>query len=71
MEFTTSEKSIIKRIRIWLKDISCYSRYDFWFIYDENDEAINWEGGFELPMFIKFRNQYSIYKTQKGVKKNW
>lgn len=56
--FTTSEKSIIKKIRKLIKGSS--KTYNFWFVYDIVDVAINFEGGYELGNFAGFRNDYYI-----------
>ncbi len=65
---TLSEKAVLRIIRRTQK----YGRYDFWFIYDragKDRKAIDYEGGFNLPLDIQFRNQYS---TESGkLTKNW
>lgn len=67
---TKSEKKILAKIRKWVR--KPYKRYDFWFIYDNDNNAISWEGGFELPGGVsgQFRNQYSIAPSKRVVK-NW
>ena len=35
-------------------------RYDFWFVYDKNGQAIEFEGGYELPLEHRFKNEYSL-----------
>jgi hypothetical protein len=69
MTFTKSEKKIINKIK---KAQPCVDaeRYMFWFVYDDNDEAIDYEGGYDLPLSHNFRNQYSIGSDRKIVK-NW
>ena len=69
MEFSKSEKKIIARIRKWVGRYN-NRRYDFWLAYDDDNEAINWEGGFGLPTHLEFRNQYSLGADGKIVK-NW
>ncbi len=76
VKLTQSEKRVLTRIRQGLsKD---HKRYDFWFIYDIDDEATGWEGGFELSLDIHFRNQYSLSYGKpnnidytKSIVKNW
>ena len=58
MKFTESEKKIIKKIKQSIGN--CSKVYNFWFIYDNNNIAINWEGGYELAEFAGFRNEYRI-----------
>ena len=70
---SNSEKKILAKIRKWLGVF--HTVYDFWFVYDENGKAINWEGGTELSQVVQFRNQYSItpcnlYNYGKTIK-NW
>lgn len=72
LSFSQSEKKILAKIRRSLP--LNYRSYDFWFVYEDNDEdngeAIGWEGGFELGQQGKWRNQYTI-EQGKQVKKNW
>lgn len=84
MKLTKSEKKVLKKIKKWIKDFFggdihrfnvSDKRYDFWFIYDKDPEggediAVSWEGGFNLSLTPKFRNQYSI-EPGKKIKKNW
>lgn len=65
---TESEKKIIAKIRRQLS--KNHKPYDFWFCYDGNGQAINWEGGFELGQKSKFRNQYTL-KYRKQIIRNW
>jgi hypothetical protein len=67
--FTKSEKKIISRIK---KAQPCIDaeRYMFSFVYDDNDEAIDYEGGYDLTLSHHFRNKYSIGSDNKIVK-NW
>jgi len=73
-KMSNSEKKILRKIREWLG--RGYGTYDFWFIHDDNEVAISWEGGFGIGQSIgEFRNQYTViegdeYKNGK-VKKNW
>jgi len=63
-----SEKKIVRKIK---KSLSPHHKpYDFWFVYDERGKAINWEGGTELRMDLRFRNEYRI-EYGKPVKRNW
>ena len=55
--FTASEKKIIKQIR---REIFRGKEYNFWFIYDDNGNAIGYEGGSELPKYLHFRNTYAL-----------
>lgn len=65
---TPSENTIIRKIRKWLgKD---YAPYSFWFVYDKQGKAENWEGGFNMSMENEFRNQYTI-ESGKKIKQNW
>ena len=68
--FDKHEKKIIRQIR---KEYAGPGKiYMFWFVYDNNNQAINWEGGWDLPTNNLFRNEYSIedtkpiYKTKIG-----
>ncbi len=75
MGFTKSETKVLREIKKYVKNfLSNLShtdkRYDFWFVYDEDDAAISWEGGFNLSSTNQFRNQYSIQDGKKVVK-NW
>ncbi len=66
---TKSENKILNKI----KKIISYSlgiKYMFWFVYNDKDEAIDWEGGYDLSLTQQFRNQYTIEKNKKVVK-NW
>ena len=56
--FTISEKKIIKKIRQFIKDST--KVYNFWFVYDIGNVAVNFEGGYELSEFAGFRNDYYI-----------
>jgi hypothetical protein len=64
-----SEKKILAKIRKCIS-YSFGPKYMFWFIYDGNGTAIDWEGGYDLPLNVQFRNQYTIEKNKKIVK-NW
>ena len=57
--FTFSEKCIIKKIKDCMV-VGVSKRYDFWFLYDKHHEAINWEGGLDLPIDTYFRNEFSL-----------
>lgn len=65
---TDSEKKMLDKVRRSVQ--SSYEPYDFWFVYDENELAIGWEGGFNLGQAGQFRNQYTIQKG-KQIKQNW
>ena len=56
--FSKSEKKIIKKIHKGYKKL--HSVYMFWFVYDIDGQAVSWEGGWDLPTNISFRNDYSI-----------
>jgi hypothetical protein len=56
--FTESEKQIIRKIRIFIKNNN--GIYYFWFLYDMKDKAISWEGGLNLPTNSLFRNRFNI-----------
>ena len=63
---TPSEKHILAKIARNQR----YGRYDFWFIYDRaGGKAIDYEGGFNLPLNQQFRNQYSLECGE--LTKNW
>lgn len=64
-ELSPSEKQVLTKIRRQVP--ANYTRYDFWFVYDDGGTAISWEGGFDLPIDNYFRNQYSIQKGKKIV----
>lgn len=66
MVFTESEKKVLREIRKWLGR-SQHAPYMFWFINNTN----SWEGGFELSLDQKFRNQYTIPGFSRHVIKNW
>lgn len=57
--FTPDETKILKSIQRWrLKN---YHRYDFWFTYDDQNIAVGWEGGYDMPVLDTcFRNEYGI-----------
>jgi hypothetical protein len=77
-----SERKVVRRIKRFMVDFLSSSihrfnlapgegkRYDFWFLYNDNGDAISWEGGWELSKNIQFRNQYSIKKNGR-ISKNW
>ena len=70
---TISEKKMLRKIKKWLG--KNHKRYDFWFVYDNEEIVINWEGGIELKQRNKFRNQYSItpyssFRNRRTIK-NW
>lgn len=56
--FTISEKKILKEVHQFVKGNT--KVYNFWFVYDIDDVAINFEGGYELSEFAGFRNEYYI-----------
>jgi hypothetical protein len=65
-----SEKKILAKIRKTMA-FSLGTKYMFEFNRDGNGEAIDWEGGYDLPLTVKFRNQYTIERDKKEVVKNW
>ncbi|KKL84501.1 hypothetical protein LCGC14_1964040 [marine sediment metagenome] len=71
---TESEKRMLRGIRRELID---GKRYDFWFVYEHCpycdrclNKAIGWEGGYELQLTERFRNDYSVLKGKQLIK-NW
>jgi hypothetical protein len=82
-ELTKSEKKILAKIKSTMQ-YALGKKYCFWFIYDDDDKAIDWEGGYDMyddskpkptDDFAvagnnKFRNQYTIEKD-KPVVQNW
>lgn len=67
---TKSERSVLKRIKIWMVRLVTAKSYDFWFTYNKDERAIGWEGGFDMPLDNKFRNQYSIL-SDNTLRVNW
>ena len=67
-----SEHNILMQIKRWLKKIGCvppnHREYCFWFVYDIEDRAVNWEGGWELTTLCHFRNTYSILPNKHLMK---
>ncbi len=77
IKLTTSEEKILRVIRQECQNSN--QKYDFWFTYvpgkckhcgSDHWIAINYEGGFDLPLRPHFRNQYSV-QYQKPLIKNW
>jgi hypothetical protein len=66
---TKSEKKILAKIKNTMQ-YSFGNKYMFWFVYDDNNRAIDWEGGYGLALNSQFRNQYTLEKG-KQVVKNW
>jgi len=64
-----SEKKILAKIKNTMQ-YSFGNKYMFWFVYDDNNRAIDWEGGYGLSLSQQFRNQYTLEKGQQVVK-NW
>ena len=71
---TESEKKMLRGIR---RELVGGKRYDFWFIYEyclrcgkSLNKAIGWEGGYELQLTKRFRNDYSVLKGKQLIK-NW
>jgi len=71
MAFTKTERKMITKIRQYVKSFlgggihrfnlaPGEKRYDFWFLYDNDDNAVGWEGGFCTCLTVKFRNQFSV-----------
>ena len=69
VELTRSEKKVLAKIRKTMQ-YSFGKQYMFWFVYNEKNEAVNWEGGYGLTGSPQFRNEYTIEKG-KQVVKNW
>ena len=69
VELTESEKKVLVKIRRTMK-FSFGKQYMFWFVYDDNGKAIEWEGGYDLIGAPQFRNKYTIEKG-KHIVKNW
>lgn len=72
---TLSEKRMLRQIRRIQSEPN--RRYDFWFLYEHcpycgrcQNKAIGCEGGYELQLFKRFRNDYSVQKGKQLVK-NW
>ena len=55
--FTKSEKKIIAKIR---REVFRDKEYNFWFVYDNDGNAIDYEGGSELPKHLHFRSTYAL-----------
>ena len=82
IELTVSEKKTLRKIKKYIKDFfnsdihrfnvtTNEKRYDFWFTYNDKEEAINWEGGFDMPKTNSFfRNQYTLIDGIK-LTQNW
>lgn len=68
--FSKSEQKVISQIKKEMTGISQGIPYMFWFIYDDDGNAISWEGGYEMYGDPKFRNQYTVEKN-KPIVKNW
>lgn len=69
VELTKSERKIFAKVRSNVQ-YSFGSQYMFWFVYNEAGEAIDYEGGYNLPLNVEFRNQYTIVQHGQLVK-NW
>jgi hypothetical protein len=69
VELTKSERKIFGQVRINVQ-YSFGTKYMFSFVYDENGIAIDYEGGYNLPLSAEFRNQYTI-EQHKQLVKNW
>ncbi len=58
MKFSESEKKIITKIR---REVYRDREYNFWFVCcPACHRAIDYEGGYELPKNIHFRNTYTL-----------
>jgi len=68
LRLNQSEKKILRKIKTSLSKI--HEVYQFWFVYDDNMIAINWEGGSGLSMDIQFRNQFTLHEDNR-LTKNW
>ena len=69
MKFTKSEKKVITKIRKTMS-LADDTKYMFWLIYDDENNAIDWDGGYDLPVSLKFRNKYTL-EHGKCITKNW
>lgn len=85
MTFTKSETKMIDAVKRVIPS-NAGKRYDFWLIYDDSQQAIDYEGGFEIydpdkdkptDGFTptgnnKFRNQYSLLSNRaRTIIQNW
>jgi len=82
-DLINSEKKILAKIKKTMT-FSFGNHYMFWFVYDDNHKAIDWEGGyglyddskpkpteeFSVGGNNKFRNQYTLSKDNSFVQ-NW
>jgi hypothetical protein len=68
-DLINSEKKILAQIKRTLT-FSYGTQYMFWFLYDDNHKAVSWEGGYDLSLTQKFRNQYTI-EISKQIVQNW
>jgi len=82
IKLTPSEKKILNKIKKALTPN--HKPYDFWFVYDDKEKAIDYEGGTELynPNKAKptdkfsaggnnrFRNEYRVVYGQQLIQ-NW
>ena len=66
--FTKEERKVVRQIRKWLG--AHINPYMFWIGY-RDDNTLTWEGGFNMPMDIQFRNQYTVPAKGKRIIKNW
>jgi hypothetical protein len=68
IKLTKSEKKILAKIK---KALSLnHKPYDFCFVYNDKEEAIDYEGGTELPHSLKFRNEYRVVYGKQLIQ-NW
>ena len=63
-----SEHRVLQLIRRWRKKYGITREYSFWFVYDTEDRAVNWEGGWGLSTLFHFRNTYSILPNGHLIK---
>ena len=67
--FYKHEMKVIKKIRQYAKNLT--EAYYFWFVYDDNEQAIDWEGGIGLNSSTHFRNDYVLPAGKGGqIQKN-
>ncbi len=65
LKMTKDEKKVIEKIK--KEHGGTTKRYDFWFAYNETGK-LTYEGGYELPKHVNFRNDYSLMPGGKVVK---
>lgn len=68
MRLSRSERKVLRKIRQDMMISDSPYKYMFWFIYDDQNVARTWEGGYDLPLDILFRNRYTIEKGKRIVR---